>query len=77
MTKWDEIEFVPAVTEKEVTPRDILLLAKLILFVLAIIFVLGGIAEFLKPNSTIFEACKTILPPIATLVIGFYFGKND
>ncbi len=27
-------------------------------------------------GKEIFDACKTILPPIATLVLGFYFGKS-
>ncbi|OFA04250.1 hypothetical protein DUGA2_25220 [Duganella sp. HH101] len=25
----------------------------------------------------IFEACKQIIPPVLTLVIGFYFGKKS
>ncbi|NEQ52611.1 MAG: hypothetical protein F6K11_21140 [Leptolyngbya sp. SIO3F4] len=33
------------------------------------------------PNSeagkAIFEACKTVIPPIITLVLGYYFGKSD
>jgi hypothetical protein len=28
-------------------------------------------------GKNIFDACKTIIPPIATLVLGFYFGKSD
>jgi hypothetical protein len=26
---------------------------------------------------SIFDACKTIIPPIATLVLGYYFGKGS
>jgi hypothetical protein len=51
--------------------------AKLILGMVTALFVLGGISELIKPNCGIFEACKTILPLIATLVIGFYFGKSN
>ncbi|MEO0455100.1 MAG: hypothetical protein AAF152_00765 [Cyanobacteria bacterium P01_A01_bin.114] len=33
------------------------------------------------PNSeagkAIFETCKTVIPPIITLVLGYYFGKSD
>ena len=60
----------------DVTPKDLLQFAKSILSVISILFVFGGITEFIHPVSGIFEACKTILPPIATLVIGFYFGKS-
>jgi hypothetical protein len=67
----------PALIEENITPKDLLIFAKLILAVIAVIFILGGLAELLKPNSGIFETCKTILPPIATLVIGFYFGKSN
>lgn len=28
-------------------------------------------------GKNIFDACKTIIPPIVTLVLGFYFGKSD
>ncbi len=27
-------------------------------------------------GKDIFDACKTILPPIATLILGYYFGTN-
>lgn len=53
-----------------------MLFAKKILLALGILFFLGGLAECIVPNSQVFEACKTILPPIATLVIGYYFGKS-
>lgn len=29
-----------------------------------------------SPGKNIFEACKTILPPIITLILGFYFGRE-
>jgi len=62
---------------KEITPKDLLVFAKLILLVIALLFLFGAIADLINPNGHVFEACKTILPPIATLVIGFYFGKNS
>lgn len=67
---------VPAITEENITPRDMMTFAKSILLVIAILFALGGVCELFRPQSSIFEACKTILPPIATLVIGYYFGKS-
>ena len=73
----DVIEETPAAFEEDITPRDMLKFAKSILVVIAGLFLLGGISELIKPNCGIFEACKTILPPIATLVIGFYFGKSN
>jgi len=27
-------------------------------------------------SNEIFDACKTVLPPIATLIIGYYFGEK-
>lgn len=62
--------------EENVSPRDMLKFAKAILFILAILFTLGGFCEMIRPDASVFEACKTVLPPIATLVIGYYFGKS-
>lgn len=28
-------------------------------------------------GKEIFDACKTVIPPIATLVLGYYFGKSE
>ena len=73
----DILDEMPGVISEDITPRDMLKLAKSILLMSAILFILGGIAELIKPNCGIFESCKTILPPIVTLVIGFYFGKSN
>lgn len=73
----DIIEEIPAFVEQNITPKDLLGLAKYILMAIAIMFCLGCISELYQKGSAIFEACKTILPPIATLVIGFYFGKSS
>jgi hypothetical protein len=103
----DDIVFDNFGDEKEDRSPDItaipenkkLEFAKLILFGLAAIFLLGmvirvmpgfcfacsadgaaatPITSFVSPEGAkdVFEACKTILPPIATLVLGYYFGKN-
>lgn len=68
------------VTEKpyltDVTPRHILCFAKWILAILAIIFMIAAIMEFLHPGNAVFEACKVTLPSLATLVIGYYFGTT-
>ena len=73
----DILEEIPAVVAEDITPRDLLRFAKVILFALAILFILGAVCEMIRPGNNIFEACKTILPPIATLVIGYYFGKSS
>lgn len=75
--KNDKLDSTPAAIEENITPRDLLKFAKVILGVCAGLFLLGGISEMLKPEAGIFEACKTILPAISTLVIGFYFGKSN
>jgi len=67
---------IPAATEENITPRDLMKFAKAILMVLAVLFALGAVCDLINPQSSIFEACKTILPPIATLVIGYYFGRS-
>lgn len=73
----DDFTSVEPVIEKEVTPKDLLIFAKLILSVLAGLFLIGIVSDLFKPEIHIFDTCKTILPPIATLVIGFYFGKSN
>jgi len=62
---------------KRVTPLELLDFAKGVLITVVVLFVLGAATTFFQPNNTIFEACKTILPPIATLVMGYYFGKRS
>jgi hypothetical protein len=60
---------------QNITPRDRLKFAKTILLVLSIMFTLGGMSELIHPQNNVFEACRTILPSFATLVIGYYFAK--
>lgn len=53
--------------------------------VLAWIFILSMIFYFLAPGTSddagagkvIFETCVKVIPPIATLIIGFYFGVHS
>lgn len=61
-----------------ITPKDRLLLAKWILLAAVILFFLSGLAFLLSPEhgAVIFDACKTILPPIVTLILGYYFGES-
>lgn len=66
----------PSLKIEDITPKDLLFFAKVILLVLSILWILGGLSEIFRPGNNLFEACKITLPPIATLVIGYYFGKN-
>ncbi|HEX4966226.1 MAG TPA: hypothetical protein VF173_35790 [Thermoanaerobaculia bacterium] len=54
-------------------------LAKWLLLGLVVLFVLSAAADLFAGDQgkTVFEACKTIVPPIATLVIGYYFSNNS
>ncbi len=62
-----------------VTPKDRLALAKWVLLVTAVIFFFSGMAVLINPaqGAAIFDACKTILPPIVTLILGYYFGESN
>lgn len=72
----DFLDDKPTLKIEDVTPRDLLTFSKVILIVLAIMWIAGGLSEILRPNNNLFEACKVTLPPIATLIIGYYFGKS-
>ena len=67
---------------QEVSPKDLLSFANKALLVIAILFALGGLSVFFlgceNPNATyIFDACKQILPPLATLILGSYFSSKN
>lgn len=64
------------IDEGEVTPRHLMGFAKIILLVIAIMYVLAGISELIVSHNAVYEACKITLPSIATLVIGYYFGSS-
>jgi hypothetical protein len=55
-------------------------LAVWLLLGLAILLVLGALAYILatdvRRGEKIFEASITVLPPIATLVVGYYFAQK-
>jgi hypothetical protein len=44
-----------------------------------LLFVLSAIASVFSPQSgdKIFETSKTVLPPIVTLVLGYFFSRNN
>lgn len=60
--------------------------AAVVMSALGVVFVAGMTFYYLDGRSggsqtgvgeDIFDTCKTILPPIATLVLGYYFGQSD
>ena len=58
-----------------ITEQDKLLAAKQILFGIAFIYFITVVAFLFSPanGSILLEICKTVLPPLATLIIAFYF----
>lgn len=54
-----------------------------VLTAMALVFMLGMAMYYWAPTdkvqqaAKIFEACVHIIPPLLTLVIGFYFGKRS
>lgn len=55
-----------------------------VLTAMALVFMLGMAMYYFAPDekysdraAKIFEACVHIIPPLLTLVIGFYFGKRS
>lgn len=63
------------VESQDVTPKDLLRFAKSILSVIGILSVFGSLTEMIFPQNNIFATLREILPPMATMVMGFYFGK--
>jgi glucan phosphoethanolaminetransferase (alkaline phosphatase superfamily) len=57
--------------------------AAVILMGLALVFLESMAMYYWSPPSqvevgkNIFETCKTVIPPIITLVLGYYFGRSD
>jgi hypothetical protein len=55
--------------------------AAVVLTGLGLIFILGMCMQFFKgqngPGDEIFDACVKTIPPIVTLVLGYYFGRSD
>ena len=68
----------PLVNFSAVTEKEKFLAAKQILIGLAILYIITMMAALWKPsNSTeLLDICKTIFPPLATLILANYFSKN-
>ena len=63
-----------SVGEGIVTPMHMLSFAKRILIAISVIFGIASVMEYFSPHNAIFEACRGALPPLAGVVIGYYFG---
>jgi hypothetical protein len=73
-----DVADTPALSEENVSPLEKFKFAKWILLGCALIFFASGYAAIFYPTGVpIFDACKTILPSIVTLVIGYYFGESS
>jgi hypothetical protein len=63
-----------------IAESDRLSLAKYVLIGVAVLLLLGGATFILIADAgkgqKVFDACITILPPIATLIIGYYFAER-
>ncbi len=70
------ITTISPLKEQKVTPVHRLSFAKSILSGLALLFLVGMLVTVITHDNAIFDACKTVLPPIATLIIGYYFGEK-
>tara|TARA_Y100000033_G_C2753035_1_gene114940 strand:+ start:791 stop:1171 length:381 start_codon:yes stop_codon:yes gene_type:complete len=55
----------------------VVLTALALVFLLAMAMYYWATPEQVDRGKEIFEACIQIIPPILTLVIGFYFGKKS
>lgn len=54
--------------------KDILLACALLFFISAILYVLPCVNT--QASQKIFETFTTVLPPIVTLVLGYFFSKR-
>lgn len=72
-----ELEVTGYVEQKRgnITEHDKLIAGKQILFGLAVLFVITECLYIFSPanGSILLEICKTVFPPLATLIIAFYF----
>lgn len=62
----------------EINGKEKLSFAKYVLASLMFVFILASLSYLLVPNEgkIIFELTSHIVPPIVTLVLGYYFGKS-
>ncbi len=64
----------------DISPKDKLKFAQRVLLAIFVLAILAGIARIWASDpagSDIFNAATTLLLPVVTLVLGFYFGRND
>jgi hypothetical protein len=61
------------------TEQDKLIAGKQILIGLALLFALTEIIYMFNPDqgTVLLEICKTVFPPLATLIIAFYFKDKS
>lgn len=68
-------------TKVEKFEKNVLHFAAVTMAVLAILFAGAMCMFYWDVNGThgkeIFDRCTTVLPPIATLVLGYYFGRHQ
>jgi len=69
-------EDIKGVSQSEVTPRNLLTFAKYILLAVSLMYSFSAVSELFFPGNSVFETCKITLPSVATLVIGYYFGRS-
>jgi hypothetical protein len=67
------VEYAPIPDEKKME------FALWVLLGVFLLFVLSATASVFSPQSgdKIFETSKTVLPPIVTLVLGYFFSRNN
>ena len=66
--------------QKDISPKDKLRFAQQVLFAIFVLAIFAGIARIWAADpagSDIFNAATTLLLPVVTLVLGFYFGRSD
>lgn len=76
----EEVAAEQNIGNEDVSPKDKLALAKGVLFFIFILAILAGVARVfaeVEAGKDIFDAATTLLLPVVTLVLGFYFGRND
>jgi hypothetical protein len=61
-----------------ITEKDKFVAAKQILLGIAILYVITVMAYLVRPdeNLKLLDICTTTFPPLATLILGFYFRSN-
>ena len=75
----DDLVSRPEPTEQPLTELRKLRLAEGTLVVIAVLFLLSMIAVCLIPtkeSNLVFDTCRQTLPPIVTLILGYYFSRK-